>query len=282
MAVPPVGRFSPAPGIYVDRTGNSVEITGRMELFGPEANAARAQSIENSINRVWTRTFPDGHSIRCHVSVRYRGPASSAGNATQIEALNTTGPSHVTDIPGVDRTMTLNARGAEAFGWTAAHEFGHIIGLSDRYSESIMSQIAGRFGGTRHTTVDPDYQTNLMAVHGGVLESRNVADLASENAPSPYWVNDDDRVRDWVTAHSTIEIGRISTTNKLKMMRTLMGGWISDDDVQAMGRICQSVRTAAEARTIQNGIDLTDFSSIGQRTQMRVIFSRMPGGWLGR
>jgi hypothetical protein len=38
----PVGRFSPAPGIFVDRTEKSVVITGAMELYGPEASAARA------------------------------------------------------------------------------------------------------------------------------------------------------------------------------------------------------------------------------------------------
>jgi hypothetical protein len=120
-----------------------------------------------------------------------------------------------------------------------------------------------------------------MAVNGGALESKNVADLASESAPSPLWINDDDSVRDWVDAHSTIEISNLSTTNKIKMIKTLMGGWISDDDVAAMGRICGSVTTEAEAKKIQKGVNLLDFSSIGQRTQMRVFFSNMPGGWLG-
>ena len=278
----PVGRFCPAPGIFVDRTLNSVNITGSMELYGPEATAARAQSVEHSINDTWTHSFPDGYSVSCRVFVRYRnGDSKAAANATQIEAIKTDGPSHVTDMPGFDRTMTLNANEGDAFSWTPAHEFGHIIGLKDRYSEGIMSSVKGQFGGTRSATADPNYRTNLMAVVGGALEKQNVADLASENAPSPYWINDDDQVRDWINAHSTIEIGMLSTTNKLKMIHTLMGGWISDEDVDAMGRICGSVTTVAEAQTIQKGVDLLDFTSIGQRTRMRGFFSRMPGGWLG-
>jgi hypothetical protein len=94
------------------------------------------------------------------------------------------GPSHVS--PGLrGRTMTLNANEPDAFSWTPAHEFGHILGMQDRYSETIMSRIKGSFGGARSNTVHTGYQGNLMAETGGGLASKNVADLASENAPSP-------------------------------------------------------------------------------------------------
>jgi hypothetical protein len=83
----PVQRFSPAPGIWVDRTEKSVAITGAMELYGDEANGARAQSIEHVINNTWNETFPDGYAVRCNITVGYRGPGSSADdNAAQIEA----------------------------------------------------------------------------------------------------------------------------------------------------------------------------------------------------
>ena len=41
-ALSPVARFSPVSGLFVDRTENEIEISGTMELFGPEANSARA------------------------------------------------------------------------------------------------------------------------------------------------------------------------------------------------------------------------------------------------
>ena len=41
------------------------------------------------------------------------------------------------------REMTLNANQTEAFPWLAAHEFGHVPGLKDRYSESIISSADG-------------------------------------------------------------------------------------------------------------------------------------------
>jgi hypothetical protein len=90
------------------------------------------------------------------------------------------------------------------------------------------------------------------------------------------WNKDDDQVRDWVNAHSLAEIGRLSTKNKLRAIQTLMSGWISDDDVASISRICSSVTTGTEAKAIRGGVDLLDFTSIGQRTAVRVAFSKMP------
>jgi hypothetical protein len=88
--------------------------------------------------------------------------------------------------PGLfSRSMTLNANERDAFTWTAAHEFGHIIGLGDKYSEPILSKIRAIWGGARINTVQPGYANNIMAVDGGVLTSQNLADLAAENEPSP-------------------------------------------------------------------------------------------------
>ena len=273
----PIGRFSPAPGIWVDRTERTVRITGTMELSGSEATAARAATLQNTINRTWTQNFPDGYSINCNITVRYRVPGSSASsNAAQIEAARVSEPSNVNTLPGMGHKMTLNANEANAFTWVPAHEFGHVIGMQDRYSESIMSRISGTFGGRRTTTAHRGYAGNLMAESGGALGSRNVADLAAESEPSPFWVNDDNQVRNWLNAHSRTEIGSLSTMSKLRAIRTLMGGWISDEDVRAIGQICGCVTTRLEADKIRQGVNLLNMTSIGQRTQVRVIFSRMP------
>ena len=271
----PVARFSPAPGLFVDRTQNSTRISGAMELYGPEANAARAASIQNSINSTWTRTFPDGYAMICSITVAYRPGGSSSGIATQIEADRIAGPSHVS--PRLDgRSMTLNANEADAFTWTPAHEFGHIIGLRDRYSEGILSKVKGVFGGERTTTVQTGYAGNLMAVSGGALESKNIRDLAEEDEPTPYWINDDDQVRNWANAHSLSEIRRLSTASKLRAIKTLMGGWISDGDVGVIAKICSSVLAGSEADAIRAGVDLLAMTDIGQRTLVRVALSRMP------
>jgi hypothetical protein len=270
----PVGRFFPAKGLVVDRTENSISISGNMELYGDEATPERAAIIQNAIVTTWTKTFPDGYSSKCNVRVTYRGPGTNEGPAAQIEACKMSGPSNVKMYSG--RKMTLNADSPDVFTWVAAHEFGHVIGLEDKYSESIWSSIKGSFGGDRKCVVYAGYDGNLMAVHKGAIGSQNLKDVAAENAPSPYWINDDDQIRDWVNARTAIEIGQLPTVHKLKAIKVLMSGWISDDDVAAMAKICGSVTTKAESQTIQSGINLLDFTSIGQRTQMRVIYTKMP------
>lgn len=272
--LPAVSRFSPSAGLWVDRNGGAVSITGKMEMYGDEANAARAKSVQDSINTTWTKTFPDGFIVQTNITVTYRGN-NSAGNATEIEAVKMSGPSNVRPAWG-GRKMTLNATEADAFTWTAAHEFGHIIGLDDRYNEGIVSKIKGTFGGERTSTVQPGYDSNIMAVDKGVLESRNVSDIGAENNPSSWWVNDDNQVRDWISTHGAPDIARLSTEAKLKAIRTLMSGWISDDDMAAIVTIMANVRDKAEADAIRKGIDPLDFASIGQRTQFRVAAVRMP------
>lgn len=276
MAAPgisPVARFSPVSGLFVDRTEKTVTISGKMEMFGPEATASRASSARHSINTVWTASFPDGHSVRCKIDITYRPPGTAAGDFCQIEAIKIAGPSHVS---GIDRSMTLNANEADAFTWTAAHEFGHVIGLQDRYAEGIMSKLVGTFGGTRKTTVDPRYQQNLMAVSNGSLESQNISDVASENQPSSYWINDDDYVRNWVDHHVLAEVTALSGANKVSMIATLMGGWISEEDVRTIVRICSAVDNRVEAEAIRAAVDTTTFQNFGHRTRVRIALLQMP------
>ena len=269
-----VSRFSPSAGLWVDRTGGAVTITGKMEMYGEEASAANAKTVQDSINATWTRNFPDGFIVQTNITVTYRG-SNSAGNATQIEACKMSGPSNVRPAWG-GRKMTLNATEADVYTWTAAHEFGHIIGLDDRYEEGIVSKVKGKLGYERTVTVKPGYDGNMMAVDQGVLESKNVSDIGAENNPSSWWVNDDDHVRDWVNSHGGSDIAKLSTATKLQSIKTLMSGWISDDDMKAIKKIMANVKDKKEADAIRSGIDPLDFTSIGQRTQFRVAASQMP------
>ena len=90
--------------------------------------------------------------------------------------------------------------------------------------------------------------------------------------------SDDDEIRQWVQSTDLAVLGRQSKDEKIRMILTLMSGWISDDDVSAMARICRSVNNRSEAQAIRDAITphLIDMTSIGQRTQMRVTLSQMP------
>ena len=62
------------------------------------------------------------------------------------------------------------------------------------------------------------------------------------------------------------------------MILRLLEGWISDDDVSAIERICSSVTTNSQMMRIRNAInpDLTDMTDLGQRTRVRIAINRMP------
>jgi hypothetical protein len=115
-----------------------------------------------------------------------------------------------------------------------------------------------------------------MVVSGGALWSRNLADLAIENEPSPYWINDDDYVSEWVNTSPLPDVTRLSTSSKLKALNTLLGGSVSSDDLRAMTKICTSVKTKKEGDAIRKGIDVLRFTDLGQRTTFRIALSNMP------
>lgn len=269
----PFGRFSPTKGIWVDKTERSLRISGQMEMFGDDASVATASQVQQTINSTWSFSFPDGNSVSCHVVIRFRPAGSPEGQVTQIEAGKMIQPSQWNKIT---KKLSLNTKEPGAFSWTAAHEFGHALGMGDRYTEPIWSKVSSLVGGPRRATADPGYEGNLMAEVNGWLTSQNVTDLAQENQPSPYWINDDDHARDWIMKHPASEIKRLSTANKLKAIKVLMSGWISDADMKAIGKICDNTSSKMESETIKRGINLMAFTSIGQRTEMRVIFTRMP------
>ncbi len=272
MPAPPVARYSPAAGITINRTERSTSITGVMEMYGPGASSANATIAQTSINSTWTHRFTD-YEINCHIRIQYRAPGTQSSNVTQIEAKAIAGPSNVRTSRG-NKYMTLNTNRHDVFRWTAAHEFGHVLGLSDRYSESIMSSIRGQFGGARSTPANPGYETNIMAVTGGTLEEKNIQDLTRETAPG--WLSTDDHVRDWVTAASVADIRRVSTTNKLRAIKIMMGGWISDDDMNAIIKIVRTVNTSAEAASFRAGIRVSSFSSLRQRFTVMAAMTHMP------
>jgi len=93
---------------------------------------------------------------------------------------------------------------------------------------------------------------------------------------NPHWLNDDDSIREWLSNHSTVEVRNLPTAVKIRAINKLMDWWISDDDVDAIGIICTSVVSMTESKAIQQSINLLDFSDLGQRTRVRVFFSKMP------
>jgi hypothetical protein len=59
----------------------------------------------------------------------------------------------------------------------------------------------------------------------------------------------------WVVHHKLTEIGMLAAQQKLIMLKTLAAGWIAEEDVAGMVRICLSVRDRQEAKLIREAFD---------------------------
>jgi hypothetical protein len=270
-----VGSFRPtAKSLTVDRTGSSMHISGTLVAYGDEASAANAAAAEATIRVYWNQTFPDGFVVTCDVSVVFvpRGTPLPSGTS-QIEMAKTLQDSHVNSLTG---NMTLNMKDSDALTWVVAHEFGHMIGVRDRYTEGIMSRVGGLVGATRSATVDPGYQGTIMGETGGTTTSATVRDIGEENKPS--FLTDDDQIRLWVLRHKAIEIGALSTATKIQMINTLLDGWISDDDVRTIESICDAIKSKIESTQVKQALEarLLTITDLGQRTRVRAVILKLP------
>jgi Domain of unknown function (DUF4157) len=105
----------------------------------------------------------------------------------------------------------------------------------------------------------------------GALAGEAVADVAYDEATI-----DDDAIRTWVSAHDLASLGRLPYIVKLRLIFSLMHGWISDEDVAAMTRLLGSVTSQSEMDRMNRAIEPTlhHMTSIGQRTTVRVALAR--------
>jgi hypothetical protein len=181
------GAGTPGPGLNVNVSvsGKRADVSARLEVSGADSDAPAATSIQSTIASNWTGVFADGYSISTRPTVSYRAAGASADSAaTQIEIVRA-GPGSATHtirrwlVGSRYVSLNLDYGGGNALWWAVAHEFGHLLGLDDHYSEGFLSKVASLFGYSenRSATVDAGYENNIMGVDYGSLESRNVQDL---------------------------------------------------------------------------------------------------------
>jgi LysM repeat protein len=274
-----VGSYYATRSLIIDRLDKEVRISGSMEAEGDGATPGNVAMAEATINRYWNQSFPDGRRVICNVSVLRRSAGSSSSKA-KIDISTDSGVAHVNALTSNMSLYLVDDRGnpTNALTWAVAHEFGHVLGLDDKYHESFFSKVMATIGkdSLRKNTLEPGYQGNLMAQNSGRLESKNIEDLDKETAPSFH--EDDDRIRFWVARHSQADIAALNAATKINMINLLLNGWISQEDMDAIDRICKSVSTHEEGDAVSREAAkrLPDMADLGQRTRMRVILSQLP------
>jgi hypothetical protein len=107
----------------------------------------------------------------------------------------------------------------------------------------------------------------------GSIAGEELADVVYDEATV-----DDDEIRAWLSSTDLGSIGRTPASEKIRLIFSLMKGWISGDDVDAMVKVCQSVTTQNEMDLIRRAVSphITSMSSIGQRTRLRIALARKP------
>jgi hypothetical protein len=278
MMTLPVRRFNPAPGISIDVTENVVIITGECEVWGPAADADVARRMTESINRAWTRHLPYGYDIQTTVAVYYRSDSDTENTGRlQIYFGSTwTGSNAHKGNGWKTARIKLNNKDNNAISQVLPHEFGHTLGLADRYDEAYWSKISSALGGPRgETPAHKEYENEMM---GGMkrVQRKTIDNLRAETEPSASWISDDDEVRDWLKAHSNADIAALTPQIKLTVLRVLMSGWISDADVDAMVLVTKNVTSPSEAKLLRGGIDPMEMKGVGQRTRFRIALDAMP------
>lgn len=179
----PFGSKQIGKGILITWSGNYIGITANLEVSGEAATATIANQIKNTIENIWNASFDQSYRVSCTVDMRFRGDQREDSSRNQIYVTVNTSATNVDRSPTLYySSMNYHISSASVIEWTPAHEFGHMLGLDDHYSESVWSVIRDICHYSRYTTVHPGWQQNIMAVHMGTLERRNLQELFSIHA----------------------------------------------------------------------------------------------------
>ncbi len=154
-----------------------ITLTVNLEVSGAAATTAITTQIAATIRRVWNASFEENYTVSSTVTANYRTEDSSMdSHHSQIFVTVDDSASNVSPFPSL-YYATMNYHTHSNINQTPAHEFGHMLGLDDRYDEGIMSRINDLRGKPRSTSVQPGWDGNLMATSSGVLQKKNLEEL---------------------------------------------------------------------------------------------------------
>jgi hypothetical protein len=181
--------FKDSQGRDAEMTVQGTQVTFKVTIYiwGSGATSQMALEMQSSILHVfnrgpfgpkWQYTDPatgTNYGVKFDVSVKLLStvtpkkhftPAETVEHFSDdnvIEVRNTKGRSHVSG----GKTGIFAAGEPDFLSYTVLHEFPHLIGLDDRYTENKDGSV----------TIQRGYERNVMATRRGVLQQRNIDDL---------------------------------------------------------------------------------------------------------
>jgi hypothetical protein len=176
------GSVSPYPGCKMvwDLNQRFFLIVVNFELSGVGADAAMASEIESSIRKYWNVTFGGTFHVLTSVYVEHKPSNPSADRAKIVLFKHPSKRSTIAKFGSgypQNRHITLNTQNNWDVDWTPAHEFGHYIGMDDKYKDEKDAE------GKTVSVPLPGWEKNMMAEKRGLLSMWNIVELAL------WWAN---------------------------------------------------------------------------------------------
>lgn len=101
-------------------------------------------------------------------------------------------------------------------------------------------------------------------------DKKTISETAFDTGASD--LTSDSDIRDFVSTQRPEIIKALATAEKVRLVKRLFTGWVSDGDIDVMEAIYKN-STDPEKVQIRKSIDIDDLTSVGQRTRLKVIFS---------
>jgi RHS repeat-associated protein len=178
-----------APAGLVDPTGmnstvsvgpNGITINVAITIYGPGATAERASSWQKSITDVWNNN-PGYGGCKVHfnvqvtpdLSAKHWFTAAANPNFSSFAQNYISVPLGMPDNPSIDASFFTGTIPEGTFGWTVAHEFGHLLHLLDTNIH---------LGSKRHIVIgDPN---DIMSEQGNLITQGDINTAIQTSIPN--------------------------------------------------------------------------------------------------
>lgn len=199
------------------------------------------------------------HSTECN-KLRYHGMHGTpceynGGSERKCPANTVSGYWWTYDVPGLGVVYFVDCCGGEN------HEMASSVSVWCSWSNEQ------NWCGGRGKNI---YTCTIALTHAEL--TKDSASLAN-----PFFhvdVSDDDTVRDLVSSFGS-DLATLTNPKRIELIKSLLAGWVSEDDMKAIEKILGAVPTAADMKAVRAGVDTSVMWSSTQKARVDRALRRL-------